>query len=79
MTTPLKRNDIVKTKLLLRKHENDNANAKTKRKSEGDNIKTHKMPRHNVKRNDCQMLKHLRRNKPSKIQVELYQLRPTSS
>ena len=28
------------------------------------------MPRHNVKSNNCEMLKHLRRNKPSKIQVK---------
>ncbi|XBJ23538.1 hypothetical protein VPH35_001661 [Triticum aestivum] len=41
-----------------------------KRKSERVYTKMHKMPRHNVKNNNCEKLKHLRRNKPSEIQVE---------
>lgn len=62
--------DTVKTKLLLRKHKNGNANTNTKRKSEHDNNKMHKMPRHNVKNNNYEKLKHLRHNVPSEIQVE---------
>ena len=70
-TTTLKNNDIVKTKLPLRKHENGNDNANTKRKSERVYTKKHKMPRHNVKSNNCKMLKHLRSNKPSENQVKV--------
>ena len=70
MTTTLKNNGIVKTKLPLHKHENGNGNANTKRKSERVSTKKHKMPRHNVKSNNCEKLKHLRCNKPSKNQVE---------
>ena len=66
----LKSNGTVKTKLLLRKHENGNANANKKRKRERDYTKMHKMPRHNVKNNNYMKLKHLRRNMPSEIQVE---------
>ena len=42
-----------------------------KRKSERAYTKLHKMPRHNAKNNNSVKLKHLRRNVPSKIQVEL--------
>ena len=66
-----KNNDIVKTKLLLRKHKNGNTNANQKRKSKCDNTKMRKTPRHNVKNNNDYQLKHLRRNVPSEIQVEL--------
>jgi hypothetical protein len=62
--------DIVKTKLLSCKHKNDNVYA-NKRKNERDNTKMHKMPRHNIKKNNGEKRKHLRRNKPSDIQVEL--------
>ena len=79
MTTTLKNNDIVKTKLPLRKHENNNDNANTKGKSERVYTKKHKMPRHNVKRNNCENIKHLRRNKPSRIKSSRSQPRPTSS
>ena len=69
-TTTRKNNDIVKTKLPLRKHENDNDNANTKRKSERVYTKKHKMPRHNVKSNNCEKFKHLRHNVPFENQVE---------
>ena len=70
-TTPtLKSINIVKTKLLLRKHENGNANAIKKRKSERVYTKMHKMPRHNVKNNNSVTLKHLRRNKLYTIRVK---------
>ena len=70
-TTPtLKSIDTVKTKLLSRKHKNSNAYANNKRKSKRANTKMHKMPRHNAKNNNSMKLKHLRRNMPSKIQVE---------
>ena len=69
-TTTLNQNDIVKTKLPLRKHENDNDNANTKRKSERIYTKLHKMPRHKAKNKNSMKLKHLRHNKPSKIQVD---------
>ena len=69
-TTTLKNNDIVKTKLPLRKHENGNDNANMKRKSERVYTKLHKMPRHNAKNNNSVKLKHLRRNKTYEIQVE---------
>ena len=70
MTKTLKNNNIVKTRLLLRKHENGNANSNTKRKSKRAYTKMHKMPKHNVKSNNCEKLKNLRRNKPSENQVE---------
>ena len=71
-TTPtLKRIDIVKTKLLSHKHKNGNANDNKNKRSERDNIKMHKTPRHNVKNNNYVKLKHLRRNMPFKIQVML--------
>ena len=69
--TTLKSTNTAKTKLPLCKHENGNDNATTKSKSECVYTKKHKMPRHNVKSNNCEMLKHLRCNKPSEIQVEL--------
>ena len=53
---------ITKTKLNLRKHKNGNT-WDNKRKSERDYTKKHKMPRHNVKNNNYEKLKHLRRNK----------------
>ncbi|XBI10148.1 hypothetical protein VPH35_137503 [Triticum aestivum] len=62
--------DTVKTKLLSCKHKNGDANTNTKRKSERDNTKMHKMPRRHVKNNNYVKLKHLRRNVPSEIQVE---------
>ncbi|XBI54851.1 hypothetical protein VPH35_036787 [Triticum aestivum] len=65
-----KNNDTVKTKLLLHKYKNVSANANKKRKSERDNTKMHKMPRHNIKNNNSEKLKHLRRNMPFEIQVE---------
>ena len=69
-TTPtLKSIDIVKTKLLSHKHKNGNANDNKNKRSERDNIKMHKTPRHNVKNNNYVKLKHLRRNVPFKIQV----------
>ena len=40
------------------------------RKSERIYTKKHKMPTHNAKNNNSVNLKHLRRNVPSKIQVE---------
>ena len=43
-----------------------------KRKSERVYTKLHKMPTHNAKNNNSVKLKHLRRNKPSKIQVDPY-------
>ena len=43
-----------------------------KRKSERVYTKMLKMPRHNAKKNNSVNLKHLRHNKPSKIQVKLY-------
>ena len=70
-TTTTLKNDIVKTKLPLRKHENGNANANTKRKSERAYTKMHKMPKHNVKNNNDVKLKHLRCNVPYENQVEV--------
>ncbi|XBI17725.1 hypothetical protein VPH35_059702 [Triticum aestivum] len=73
-TTTLKSNfvrrkiDIVKTKLLSRKHKNGNANEK--KRSECNNTKMHKIPRHNTKNNNYVKFKHLRRNVPSEIQIE---------
>ncbi|XBH62807.1 hypothetical protein VPH35_116927 [Triticum aestivum] len=70
-TTPtLKSIDIVKTKLPSRKHKNGNANDNKNKRSERDNIKMHKTPRHNAKNNNFVKLKHLRRNVPFEIQVE---------
>ena len=69
-TPTLKSTDNAKPKRLLRKHKSGNTNANMKRKRERVYTKKHKMPRHNVKRNNCEMLKHLRRNKPSENQVE---------
>ena len=70
-TTPtLKSIDIVKTKLLSHKHKNGNANDNKNKRSERDNIKMHKMPRHNVKNNNSVKLKHLRRNKLYAMRVE---------
>ena len=70
-TTPtLKSIDIVTTKLLSHKHKNGNANDNKNKRSERDNIKMHKTPRHNVKNNNYVKLKHLRRNVPFEIQVE---------
>ncbi|XBH62693.1 hypothetical protein VPH35_116853 [Triticum aestivum] len=57
-----KHTDIVKTKLLSRKHKNGNDNANEKRKSECAYTKMHKMPRHNAKNNYYVKLEHLRRN-----------------
>ena len=69
-TTPtLKNIDIVKTELLSHKHKNGNANNNKNKRSERDNIKMHKTPRHNVKNNNYVKLKHLRRNVPFTIQV----------
>ena len=79
MKITLKNNDIVKTKLPLRKHENGNANANTKRKSERAYTNMHKMPKHNVKSNNCEKLKHLRRNNPPRFKSSRSQPRPTSS
>jgi hypothetical protein len=53
----------------LRKHKNGNANA-NKRKNAHAYTKTSKMPRHNVKNNYGEKLKHSRCNVPSEIQVE---------
>ena len=69
-TTTLKSTDTVKTKLHSRKHKNDNANDNKNKRSVRDIIKMHKMPRHNDKNKNYVKLKHLRRNKPSEIQVE---------
>ena len=69
MTPTIKSFDIVKTKLHSRKHKNGNANDNKNKRSERDNIKMHKTPRHNVKNNNYVKLKHLRRNVPFKIQV----------
>ena len=69
-TTPtLKSIDIVKTKLHSRKHKNGNAYDNKYKRSERDNIKMHKTPRHNDKNKNFVKLKHLRRNVPFEIQV----------
>ena len=78
-TPTLNSTDTVKTKLPLRKHENGNDNANTKRKRERVYTKKHKMPRQNVKKNNCEMIKHLRRNKPPSCKSRHRQPRPTSS
>ena len=62
--------DTVKTKLLSCKHNNGNINANNKRKSEHDNTKMHKMSWHNVKNNNGEKIKHLRRNVPFEIKVK---------
>ncbi|KAF7089670.1 hypothetical protein CFC21_092582 [Triticum aestivum] len=46
-----------------------NVNANKNKRSERDNTKMHKMPRHNDKNNNSVKLKHLRRNVPFDIQV----------
>ena len=69
-TLTLKSTDIVKTKLHSRKHKNGNANDNKNKRSERDNIKMHKTPRHNVKNNNFVKPKHLRCNVPFEIQVE---------
>ena len=61
--------DIVKTRLHSRQHKNANANDNEKKRSERDNTKMHKMPRHNAKNNNYVKLKYLRRNVPFEIQV----------
>ena len=69
-TTPtLKSIGNGKPKMHSHKLKSGNANDSKNKRSVRDNIKIHKMPRHNVKNSNYVKLKHLRRNVPFEIQV----------
>ena len=68
-----KKVDVVKTKLHLSKHKNSNDYANNK-KSEHVNTKKNKMSRLNVKYNNAEKLKLLRRNMPYVIPIAMLQL-----